>query len=189
MGKMIKFDHVNAHGSFEAVLNHYNLEYTRKGTQLRLLCPLHEDTNPSLSVTLEADSETKANTWHCFGCQNSGSLIDFVAHLDGCDLRAAAELVAELSGCGLAPCRGGKAKTAKRGAQSHSKARIGPKQQKGRPTTAKRSEAGSGGSQDTSDAAPPQSAVAFLANRRPAAPVRVGSAGGRPRHQLWCWGL
>lgn len=104
MGKFIKFDHVNALGNFPAVLNNYGLEYTQKGGSIRMLCPFHEDTDPSLSITLEETDDAKPNTWHCFGCKESGSIIDFVALLEGNDdPRAAAEFVATISDCGLAP--------------------------------------------------------------------------------------
>ncbi|MEL7275560.1 MAG: CHC2 zinc finger domain-containing protein [Pseudomonadota bacterium] len=110
MGKLIKFDHVNTHGDFEALLGHFGLDYDKRGAQLRLCCPFHDDTNPSFSITLEATSEAKANTWHCFGCRESGSIIDFAARMLEADLRAGAELVAEVSGCGLAPSRTAKPK-------------------------------------------------------------------------------
>lgn len=111
MGKHIKFDHVNTHGDFAALLNHFGIDYEKKGTQLRALCPFHEDSNPSLSITLEARGDAKENTWHCFGCKKSGSIIDFASLLLGESLRDGAALVAELSGCGLAPARSAKLKT------------------------------------------------------------------------------
>ena len=120
MGKLIKFAYVNEHGDFEKVLSHFGLDYSRKGDQLRLLCPFHDDTKPSLNITLTATASTQANTFHCFGCHESGSLIDFVAAMEGgTDLRAAAELIASVSGCDLAPPRtekrAGKAKSANTG--------------------------------------------------------------------------
>ena len=106
MGKMINFAHVNAHADFTAILKHYNLEYTQKGSQIRLLCPFHDDTKPSLSITLEDTNGAKANTFHCFGCQEKGSLIDFVSLMDGnSDLRSVAEEVSSITGCALAPPR------------------------------------------------------------------------------------
>ena len=126
MGKLIKFDHVNAQGDFSAMLTHYGLDYTRKGDQLRLLCLLHDDTKPSLNITLTATGAAQANTFHCFGCHESGSMIDFVAAMEGTtDLRAAAELIASVSGCGLAPPRtekrAGKAKPRNAGKGSKSR--------------------------------------------------------------------
>ncbi len=106
MGKLIKFAHVNEHGDFEKVLSHFSLDYSRKGDQLRLLCPFHEDTKPSLNITLAATGSAQPNTFHCFGCHESGSMIDFVVMMGGgSDLRASAELIASVSGCDLAPPR------------------------------------------------------------------------------------
>lgn len=128
MGKMMNFAHINACADFEKILQHYNLEYTRKGDQLRLLCPFHDDTDPSLSITLVETDKAKANTFHCFGCGASGSPIDFVKEMDGCDLRDAAQKVAELSGSALAPprSRGGK----QRGRKKPSEAQEGSRKQK-----------------------------------------------------------
>lgn len=124
MGKLIKFDHVNTHGDFEKVLGHFNIDYEKRGTQLRALCPFHEDTNPSLSVTLEAQGEAKENTWHCFGCKQSGSIIDFAALMTGETLRDGAELVAEVSGCGLAPAKAAKRKSSKSSKAARSSVRA-----------------------------------------------------------------
>ncbi len=110
MGKLIKFDYVNDNGDFEKVLSHFGIDYEKRGTQLRALCPFHEDTNPSLSVGLEATGDAKANTWHCFGCKQSGSIIDFASLMINGPLREGAELVAEVSGCDLAPARTTKTK-------------------------------------------------------------------------------
>lgn len=110
MGKYISFDYVNEHGSFLAVLDHYGLEYTRKGDQIRMLCPFHEDTEPSLSITLVKTGKAKANTYYCFGCHAKGSLIDFGANMENdtssAGLRAAAEVIAGVSGCALAESKG-----------------------------------------------------------------------------------
>ena len=104
MGKLIKFAYVNEHGDFPAMLTHFGLDYTRKGDQLRLLCPFHDDTKPSMNITLAVTSSAQANTFHCFGCHESGSLIDFVAAMQGSsDLRGAAELIRSVTGCALAP--------------------------------------------------------------------------------------
>ena len=36
------------------------------------LCPFHEDRHPSFHVY------TDTNSWHCFGCDKGGSVIDLV---------------------------------------------------------------------------------------------------------------
>jgi DNA primase len=163
MGKMIKFEYVNEHGDFEKVLSHFGIDYEKKGTQLRALCPFHEDTNPSLSVALEADGDTKPNTWHCFGCRQSGSIIDFAALMTGETLRDGAELVAEISGCAVAPARTGKANAKKpvKGAETPAKARKSSKRANPGPVAENRNTGGSDGSEDTSNPEPPNPPLPF----------------------------
>lgn len=165
MGKLIKFDHVNTHGDFEKLLSQFGIDYTKQGTQLRALCPLHEDTNPSLSIALEAAGDTKPNTFHCFGCHQSGSIIDFAAHLDGGTLREAAEIVAELSGCGLAPAKFAKAKSEKpkpaKGAKRAAKTRKSSKPANPRPIAEKADTGVSEASGDASDGEPGNKPLKF----------------------------
>ena len=134
MGKHIKFDHVNTHGDFTALMNHFGINYEKRGPQLRALCPFHEDSNPSLSITLEAQGEAKENTWHCFGCKESGSIIDFAARMTGGTLREGAELVAQISSCGLAPSRATKPRKAKT-----PRSAAKPSQPRGTPPPAEKS--------------------------------------------------
>lgn len=117
MGKMMNFAHINAHGDIPKILNHLGLEFTQKGDQIRLCCPFHDDSNPSLSITLIDTDQAKAGTWHCFGCGEKGSPIDFLARVQGLedDLRTAAERVATISGISLAPPRSGRQRKAKAG--------------------------------------------------------------------------
>jgi len=163
MGKLIKFDHVNEHGDFAALLNQFGIDYQKNGAQLRALCPFHEDTNPSLSITLEATGDTKANTWHCFGCQQSGSIIDFAALMIDDTLRSGAELVAEVSGCGVAPSKSGTAKKKKsaRGSEGPVQRRKGSKQQKARPPAEKPASGQSDGRQGGSDDKPDNEPLRF----------------------------
>ena len=172
MGKLIKFDHVNAHGDFPALLDHFNQGYEKTGSQLRLLCPFHEDTNPSLSITLEETDEAKPNTWHCFGCKNSGSIIDFAALHTGASLRDAAVLVAEVSNCTLAPAKTAKPKTPQKG-------RSGAKKTETRKTAAPAEKTPDGqnlASGDVSEANPPLKFTLPLDLEHPAV-GRTGTAG------------
>lgn len=47
------------------------------------VCPFHADINPSLAVNL------KRGGFHCFGCGEKGSLIDFHARLNHLSFREA----------------------------------------------------------------------------------------------------
>ncbi len=51
------------------------------------LCPFHDDTTPSLSIT------PATNLWHCLGCGAGGSVIDWVIKTQGVSFRHAVELL------------------------------------------------------------------------------------------------
>lgn len=58
------------------ILTLYHLQPDRAGF---LHCPFHSgDRSPSLKVYLDQ------NTWHCFGCGKSGTVIDFVMEMERC---------------------------------------------------------------------------------------------------------
>src|SRR3989338_8949564 len=42
------------------------------------LCPFHPDKNPSLSISFKNNKWL----WHCFGCNKSGTVIDFIRLLE-----------------------------------------------------------------------------------------------------------
>ena len=111
MSEYIDFEYVKEHGDFGAVLSHYGFGYQEKGTQLRALCPFHDDINPSLDISTAAKGDVKANTFHCHGCNASGSLIDYVSWIEEIDdLREASRIVANISGCELATPKAKKGK-------------------------------------------------------------------------------
>jgi DNA primase len=61
----------------------------RKGADLVGRCPFgtHQDSEPSFVVT------PAKNLWHCFGCQQGGSVIDWVMRVEGVSFRHAVELL------------------------------------------------------------------------------------------------
>jgi DNA primase catalytic core len=63
----------------------------RKGADLVGRCPFgtHADAEPSFVVT------PAKNLWHCFGCQQGGSVIDWVMKTEGVSFRHAVELLRE----------------------------------------------------------------------------------------------
>jgi DNA primase len=63
----------------------------RKGADLVGRCPFgtHADSEPSFVVT------PQKNLWHCFGCQQGGSVIDWVMKTEGVSFRHAVELLRE----------------------------------------------------------------------------------------------
>lgn len=51
-----------------------------------MVCPFHADKGPSLKIYRNRGGHSG---WHCFGCGEGGSVIDFVMVHDGCDFRTA----------------------------------------------------------------------------------------------------
>lgn len=92
----IDFAHVKRKADFRRVLEHAGVQKIKRTgpTQLKALCPFHDDTKPSLSVNV-AD-----NVFHCFGggCGARGDVIDFVARAEQCSKQEAAHRIADLCG-------------------------------------------------------------------------------------------
>ncbi|EKD28776.1 MAG: hypothetical protein ACD_79C00208G0003 [uncultured bacterium] len=56
----------------ENLLPTFGIELHKHGNDLKILCPFHDDKNPSLIITPEN------NLWHCMACNEGGSVIDFI---------------------------------------------------------------------------------------------------------------
>lgn len=54
----------------------------------KVLCPLHNDTNPSLSI------DHSKNIWYCHGCGRGGDVIDFIIERDHIDFKTAVKVLA-----------------------------------------------------------------------------------------------
>jgi DNA primase len=65
---------------------------TRRGRSFVGLCPFHKEKSPSFHVHPER------GFFHCFGCQESGSAIDFVMKTNGLDFLEAVRMLADRSG-------------------------------------------------------------------------------------------
>ena len=80
------------------VLGHYGLteQLTPRGQNLVGACPIHKRTNRTqFHVSLVK------NNFNCFGdCHGGGNVIDFVAKMEGVDIRAAALKLQEWFGSG-----------------------------------------------------------------------------------------
>jgi len=74
--------------SVERLAEAQGIKLERHGTDLRGLCPFHEDHNPSLVIT------PGKNLWNCLGaCRRGGSVIDWVMKSKGVSFRHAIELL------------------------------------------------------------------------------------------------
>ena len=82
--KWVSFEEVKSRVSMHDVLAHYGLmqgtveKPSKRGIELRLHCPFHEDSTPSLSISAETGK------FHCFGCHaKGGDIFDFVVAKEG----------------------------------------------------------------------------------------------------------
>lgn len=58
------------------VLWYYNLIYDTVTPDHKIVCPFHDDVNPSMIVNLDR------NAWYCFGCQESGDALKFTLMME-----------------------------------------------------------------------------------------------------------
>ena len=83
------------------VAKEYGLELEEKSSGTfshRTFCPFHlgKDGNRERTPSMFFSKET--NSFSCFGCNKSGSLIDFIIYLDGCPAAIALEKLAKKIG-------------------------------------------------------------------------------------------
>lgn len=64
----------------------------RKGRQYFACCPFHHEKTPSFAINEEGQY------YHCFGCGESGSVVDFVMKMENVDRTKAIEILAERAG-------------------------------------------------------------------------------------------
>lgn len=65
------------------------IQLVKKGRNYWAVCPFHQDSNPSMSVSNEK------HIYKCFSCQVSGNVIDFIQNYDNISFQKAIEKVAE----------------------------------------------------------------------------------------------
>jgi DNA primase len=83
----------------ESLLRHYRVELRRSGPdQYRGPCPIHRgEGRDAFHVNLAR------NIFHCFACGAGGTVLDFVAAMEGCTLREAAEKLQLRTGLASGP--------------------------------------------------------------------------------------
>jgi DNA primase len=86
MSNWVDFTAIKLHVSLAVVLRHYQVPLRRSGRdQYRGLCPIHHGKGRDAF-----HANLGRNVFHCFSCGAGGSVLDFVAALEGCTLREAA---------------------------------------------------------------------------------------------------
>lgn len=94
----VDFTFVRNNSDFGQVLAHYGIEAIGDGSQVKVLCPFHDDTKPSLAVNIEK------NLFNCFACDAQGNILDFVIQKEDLKPRPAGIKLAQI--CGI-PCQEG----------------------------------------------------------------------------------
>lgn len=73
------------------------LKLEKAGTNWKARCPFHNEKTPSFFV-----SPTR-QTWHCFGCNRGGDLINFAEEIEGLEFLPALKMLAERAGVIMEP--------------------------------------------------------------------------------------
>lgn len=99
----IDFKQVRNDADFLTLLNHYGITAVKDGQkegQYKCHCPFHDDRRPSLKIN------TERNVFHCFPCEASGNILDFVMRYESLEPFPAAKRLMEICGMsGTTPAR------------------------------------------------------------------------------------
>jgi len=91
MQTWIDYTTIKQNVGLAGVLRHYRVSLRRSGRdQYRGLCPLHRGEGRDAF-----HANLSRNLFHCFSCGAGGMVLDFVAAMEGCTLRQAAQKLAQ----------------------------------------------------------------------------------------------
>ncbi|MFT5488357.1 MAG: DNA primase [Alphaproteobacteria bacterium] len=88
----VDFALIRERADFATILARYDIVPSNLQGQITVLCPFHDDRQPSLSINLDR------KLFHCFACQAKGDILDFVAKIEDISLPDAARIVAHCCG-------------------------------------------------------------------------------------------
>src|ERR1019366_5887818 len=90
----LDFKSIKGRVTLESVLRHYQVKLRRSGKdQYRGCCPIHRgDGRDAFHVNLAR------NVFHCLACGAGGTVLDFVAAMEGCSLFDAAHRLQSMTG-------------------------------------------------------------------------------------------
>ncbi|WP_338804614.1 CHC2 zinc finger domain-containing protein [Xenorhabdus griffiniae] len=80
-----ELQHLKAAASLVAVIEQQGRQLFKRGKDMTVLCPFHQEKTPSMVIT------PAKNLYHCFGCDAGGSVLDWVMKTEGLSLRHAVE--------------------------------------------------------------------------------------------------
>ncbi|MBD2816643.1 hypothetical protein ID850_18300, partial [Xenorhabdus sp. Flor] len=78
-----ELQHLKAAVSLVAVIEQQGRQLFKRGKDMIVLCPFHQEKTPSMVIT------PSKNLYHCFGCDAGGSVLDWVMKTEGLSLRHA----------------------------------------------------------------------------------------------------
>lgn len=87
-----EIDHIKTLVNIENLMERYGIQLKPSGMNLKGLCPFHEEKSPSFNV------RPSSNTYHCFGCGESGDSLAFIQHKEGLSFGEAVVFLAEMVG-------------------------------------------------------------------------------------------
>lgn len=98
MAKLPDSDIENARADIVAVIESFNVKLEKAGTkEYRALCPFHSEKSPSFTVT------PSKGRFHCFGCGQAGTAIDFVMEYASVDFREAVNMINGVTESNITP--------------------------------------------------------------------------------------
>ncbi|MBE8598150.1 CHC2 zinc finger domain-containing protein [Xenorhabdus sp. BG5] len=80
-----ELQHLKSAVSLVAIIEQQGRQLFKRGKDMTVLCPFHEEKTPSMVIT------PSKNLYHCFGCDAGGSVLDWVMQTENLSLRHAAE--------------------------------------------------------------------------------------------------
>ncbi len=69
--------------TIESIAEEFGITLEACGDEYRCVCPVHDDTNPSLYIN------PAKQKWICFGCGHGGGLVRFYSFVAGCSVAEA----------------------------------------------------------------------------------------------------
>ncbi|PHM73077.1 CHC2 zinc finger domain-containing protein [Xenorhabdus kozodoii] len=87
-----ELQHLKSAVSLVAVIEQQGRQLFKRGKDMTVLCPFHEEKTPSMVIT------PAKNLYHCFGCDAGGSVLDWVMKTENLSLRHACERLRALLG-------------------------------------------------------------------------------------------
>ncbi|CDG19902.1 Dnag primase-like protein [Xenorhabdus poinarii G6] len=87
-----ELQHLKAAVSLVAVIEQQGRPLVKRGKDMIVLCPFHQEKTPSMVIT------PAKNLYHCFGCDAGGSVLDWVMKTEGLSLRHAVERLRAMLG-------------------------------------------------------------------------------------------